>query len=73
MFANRGWLDFVADFGHAKHFFPDADVFPSVLVMRRPTRGDDPPGNADVCVIPRDAVPKNRITSYNVCYTKLLR
>jgi hypothetical protein len=28
LFASKGQVDFVADFGHAKHFFPDADVFP---------------------------------------------
>ena len=28
LFAERSWLEFIADFGHAKHFFPDADVFP---------------------------------------------
>ncbi len=40
LFADKAWLEFVADFGHAKHFFPDADVFPSVLVMRRPVRAE---------------------------------
>ena len=38
LFAEDGWVEFVADFGHAKHFFRDADVFPSVLVMRKPDR-----------------------------------
>ncbi len=47
---------FIADFGHAKHFFPDADVFPSVLVVRRPA-GAPAPAEVEVCVIPRDAVP----------------
>ena len=31
-----GWLEAVVDFGHAKKFFPDADVFPCVIVVRRP-------------------------------------
>ncbi len=43
LFAEKGWLEFVADFGHAKHFFPDADVFPSVVVVRKPTFGEEPP------------------------------
>src|SRR6185437_5893192 len=47
---------FIADFGHAKHFFPDADVFPSVIVVRRPDR-TEPRDDIEVCVIPRDAVP----------------
>jgi Eco57I restriction-modification methylase len=33
LFATKGQVEFVADFGHAKHFFPDADVFPSVVVV----------------------------------------
>ncbi|RNJ47897.1 Eco57I restriction-modification methylase domain-containing protein [Methylocystis hirsuta] len=58
LFAARGWLEFVADFGHAKHFFPDADVFPSVLVMRKPDRTVPVPADAAICVIPREAVPR---------------
>lgn len=56
LFADAAWVEFVADFGHAKHFFPDADVFPSVLVVRRPD-GSAPPETAAVCVIPREEVP----------------
>lgn len=51
------WVEFVADFGHAKKFFPDADVFPSVVVVRRPIVGL-PPDAVDICVIPRDDVPE---------------
>lgn len=57
-FAEKAWLDFIADFGHAKHFFPDADVFPSVIVVRRPDMKQDAPETSDVCVIPRDEVPQ---------------
>jgi len=56
VFADKAWIEFVADFGHAKKFFPDADVFPSVLVVRKPLPGDAP-AIAQVCVIPRDDVP----------------
>ncbi len=56
LFAEAAWVEFVADFGHAKHFFPDADVFPSVLVVRRPD-GTPPPEETEVCVIPREDVP----------------
>ena len=56
LFAGKAWVEFVADFGHAKNFFPDADVFPSVLVVRKP--GAEPaPAETQVCVIPRDDVP----------------
>jgi hypothetical protein len=58
IFADKGWLEFIADFGHAKHFFPGADVFPCVLVVQRPLPGRDAPESADVCVIPRDLVPR---------------
>ncbi len=58
LFAEDAWLEFVADFGHARHFFPDADVFPSVLVVRKPGPPQSAPDNAEICVIPRDAVPK---------------
>jgi len=57
LFASKAWIEFVSDFGHAKKFFPDADVFPSVLVVRKPD-GSMPPAEADVCVIPRDDVPE---------------
>ena len=36
-------MERVIDFGHAKQIFPDADVFPSILVVRKPT---DEPGPA---------------------------
>ena len=58
LFAEDHWLEFIADFGHAKHFFEDADVFPSVIVVKKPAPGQDAPDEADVCVIPRDEVPK---------------
>lgn len=63
LFADKAWLEFVADFGHAKHFFPDADVFPSVLVMRRPVRAEAAPDKTKVCVIPRDLVPKKGLSA----------
>ena len=58
LFSDDAWLEFVADFGHAKHFFPDADVFPSVVTVRKPLRGLPPPEEAAICVIPRDSVPR---------------
>lgn len=58
LFADRAWIDFVADFGHAKHFFPDADVFPSVLVARKPAPEEGTPETMQVCAMPRGDVPK---------------
>ena len=58
LFATNGWLRFIADFGHAKHFFPDADVFPSVLVVQRPETRGEAPDTTDICAMPREVVPK---------------
>ena len=58
LFATSGRIEFVADFGHAKHFFPDADVFPSIVVVRKPLPDEDATNATRVCVIPRDAVPE---------------
>jgi hypothetical protein len=64
LFATKAQIEFVADFGHAKHFFPDADVFPSVIVLRKPGHTEHPStGDAQVCVIPRDAVPEKGLSS----------
>ncbi|MGX4806867.1 Eco57I restriction-modification methylase domain-containing protein [Bradyrhizobium guangdongense] len=57
LFSKNAWIEFVADFGHAKKFFPDADVFPSIAVIRKPNSAN-PPDKTDVCVIPRDDVPE---------------
>ncbi len=60
MFETKAWVEFVADFGHAKKFFPDADVFPSVLVLQKPTKAL-PPENTVVCSMPRDDVPDKNL------------
>ncbi|MEW4570108.1 DNA methyltransferase [Tautonia sp. JC769] len=52
-FAERSWVEDVVDFGHAKQIFPDADVFPCIIVARRPDDGPAPE-TATVCAIPRD-------------------
>ena len=54
-FAEQAWVEQVIDFGHAKQFFPDADVFPCFLVVRKPNDGPKPEA-ARVCVIPREMV-----------------
>ena len=55
------WVEFVADFGHAKKFFPDADVFPSVLVVRKPVIGHAP-SETEVCAMPREDVPDKHLS-----------
>ncbi|WP_316227142.1 MULTISPECIES: Eco57I restriction-modification methylase domain-containing protein [unclassified Bradyrhizobium] len=61
LFSEKAWVEFVADFGHAKKFFPDADVFPSVVVVRKPDTSAAP-NSTQVCVIPRDAVPEKGLS-----------
>jgi hypothetical protein len=63
LFASKAEVEFVADFGHAKHFFPDADVFPSVVAVRRPAQDHSPPTETQVCLIPRDAVPEKGLSA----------
>lgn len=57
LFAEDVWIEFLADFGHAKHLFPDADVFPCVISVRKPL-GEEVPEEFDLAVIPRDEVPR---------------
>ena len=52
-FAEKGWVESVVDFGHAKQIFQDADVFPSIIVVRRPDEGTVPE-TTRVCAIPRE-------------------
>ena len=52
-FGEQAWIESVVDFGHAKQIFEDVDVFPSILVARRPT--DEPkPTTTRLCTIPRE-------------------
>src|SRR5262249_11881232 len=53
-FAANSWVESVVDFGHAKQIFPDADVFPSILVTRKPDPAVTQPTTSSVCVIPRE-------------------
>ena len=52
-FQEAAWIESVVDFGHAKQIFEEVDVFPSIIVARRPT--DAPkPQTARLCTIPRE-------------------
>ena len=61
LFTSQFWVEFVADFGHAKKFFTDADVFPSIVVVRKPHADGPAPDSTKVCVIPRDDVPEKHL------------
>ena len=52
-FSEKAWVRSVVDFGHAKQIFEEADVFPCIIVVEKPT--DAPkPKTARLCTIPRD-------------------
>ncbi|HUE69567.1 MAG TPA: DNA methyltransferase [Pirellulaceae bacterium] len=53
LFADGAWVESVVDFGHAKQIFEDADVFPSIIVARKPTEKPRPK-SAKLCTIPRE-------------------
>ncbi|HKM63455.1 MAG TPA: Eco57I restriction-modification methylase domain-containing protein [Acidisphaera sp.] len=55
------WIEQVVDFGHNRDLFPDADVFPCVLVTRRPAPAEERPENAAVAVIPSDRAQQDRL------------
>ncbi|MHB9048165.1 MAG: Eco57I restriction-modification methylase domain-containing protein [Pirellulales bacterium] len=52
-FQESAWIESVVDFGHAKQIFVEADVFPSIIVARRPTEAQKPT-TARLCSIPRE-------------------
>ena len=52
-FAEKAWVESVVDFGHAKQIFEDADVFPSIIVVRD-RRPECTRAETRVCTIPRE-------------------
>ncbi len=52
-FSEHAWMESVVDFGHAKQIFEQADVFPCIIVSRKPTKAQ-PPKTVRVCAIPRE-------------------
>ena len=61
-FADDTWVESVVDFGHAKQIFEDADVFPSIIVARKPTDGPAP-AITRVCAIPREQLRINDLST----------
>jgi methylase of polypeptide subunit release factors len=53
-FQDQTWVEEVVDLGHAKQIFADADVFPSLLRVRKPLREEAAPQAFNASVIPRD-------------------
>lgn len=60
-FAENVWTESVVDFGHAKQIFEDADVFPSIIVLRKPTNASKPL-TVRVCTIPREQLRVDDLT-----------
>lgn len=52
-FGEKAWVRSVVDFGHAKQIFEEADVFPCIIVVEKPTKADKPK-TARLCTIPRE-------------------
>lgn len=61
-FGEETWLESIVDLGHARGVFPDADVFPAIVLVRKPT-ADLPPDNVSVSVISRDDVRVDQLAS----------
>ncbi|HBJ36088.1 MAG TPA: type I restriction endonuclease subunit M [Planctomycetaceae bacterium] len=53
LLSEKAWVESVVDFGHAKQIFPDADVFPGILVFQRPKLSQKRP-EIRACSIPRE-------------------
>jgi hypothetical protein len=51
-FNEKAWVRSVVDFGHAKQIFEKVDVFPSIILVEKPT-GAPKPKTARLCTIPR--------------------
>lgn len=52
-FSEKAWVRSVVDFGHAKQIFEEADVFPCIVVVEKPTAAPKPK-TVRLCTIPRD-------------------
>lgn len=64
-FAREALLERIIDFGHAP-IFPDADVFPVILVAAKPEAGRVPDPNAatEVAIFPREELGKVNIPEF---------
>ena len=54
LYGETAWVESVVDLGHNKEIFPDADVFPCILVARKPSNEVSVPETSRVCVLPRE-------------------
>ena len=54
-FSENAWVESVVDFGHAKQIFEEADVFPSIIVARKPDDRSLEPKNGTAYVLSRES------------------
>lgn len=50
LFSDHSWVESVVDFGHAKQFFKDVEVFPCFLVVRKPNE-EKLPETTKACIV----------------------
>lgn len=62
-FARSGAVETLVDFGHAP-VFPDADVFPCILILHRPESGEPEEREAAVATFPREELHRTPIPDY---------
>jgi hypothetical protein len=59
---SRAETEVLIDFGHARGFFPDADVFPNVTVVRKPD-GTTVPETLTVAIPSRETLPDENLAA----------
>jgi hypothetical protein len=65
LFAEGAWVQEIVDLGHAKQVFPEADVFPSIILAQKSTTAP-PPDSVYAAAIPSDELTVDDLTG-QVC------
>jgi type I restriction-modification system DNA methylase subunit len=64
-FAKNTAIEQIVDFGHAKSIFPDADVFPCIICLRKPeNEAVKSKERVLVCTVPRERLPEINLNQY---------
>lgn len=58
--SDSAWVEQLVDLGHARQVFPEADVFPSIVLFRAPAANEAPPAPR-AAVIPRSDLQLDRL------------
>ncbi|AFY59272.1 Eco57I restriction-modification methylase domain-containing protein [Synechococcus sp. PCC 6312] len=62
-FTENSIFEQILDFGHAP-IFPDAEVFPCIVSMRKPETVNHPASTVRVCPVPREKLPEISLPQY---------